>query len=298
MKTWLRAFLSYSSLERKGIILLIMLIFIIISLNLLINYNPPHYAAVKDTLLLKDLQAFERQLADADDSVTDSPPSLWVENTEYEAFIFDPNAATAGDLRRLGMSDRLIKTIIRYRLHGGRFYNKEDLKKIYGMGDPFYNRLEPYIVIENHRVLKVSYKSNVTLERVFMPVDINRADSLALIRLRGIGPVLSSRILRYRRLLGGFYDTEQLKEVFGLPDSIISEMRVRFYADTSAIVKINLNIASEKDMARHPYIGKYIAKGIVRYRSEVLRIKCVDELKSNGLISSEKLKRLKKYVII
>jgi competence protein ComEA len=299
MKAWLRALFSVSSLEQKGMLLLIVIILVLLCAHAWYVHHAPIHPVEKDTLLIRDLMAFEKQLAKANNDQGDSVPDHVEKSGEpYELFFFDPNTASAGDFRRLGLSNHVIQNILKYRMHGGRFYEKQDLKKIYGMHAEVYERIEPFINIEDHWLSRTSSNRKDYPKSMFVPADINTADSVALIKLRGIGPVLSSRIIRYRKLLGGFYDTEQLKEVYGLPDSILGEIKQRFYADTSAIVKISLNNASEKELAKHPYIGKYAASGIVRYRSEVHLIKTVDELKTNGLIPSGNLKKLKKYLVI
>ncbi len=47
-------------------------------------------------------------------------------------------------------------------------------------------------------------------------VDINRADSLALQQLPGIGPVLAERIVAYREAHGRFGSVDDLREVSGI----------------------------------------------------------------------------------
>lgn len=44
-------------------------------------------------------------------------------------------------------------------------------------------------------------------------IELNSADSTALVSIRGIGPYYASKILRYREQLGGFHTTRQLKEI-------------------------------------------------------------------------------------
>ncbi|MCB0700250.1 MAG: helix-hairpin-helix domain-containing protein [Chitinophagales bacterium] len=45
-------------------------------------------------------------------------------------------------------------------------------------------------------------------------VDINTVDSLTLIKIKGIGPGLSHRILERRRTLGRFTDMQQVLDVY------------------------------------------------------------------------------------
>lgn len=47
-------------------------------------------------------------------------------------------------------------------------------------------------------------------------LDLNKADTIELQRLPGVGPAFARRIFRYRERLGGYYTKEQLQEVYGM----------------------------------------------------------------------------------
>jgi competence protein ComEA len=115
-------------------------------------------------------------------------------------------------------------------------------------------------------------------------------------KLPGIGPVLARRIIRYRAVLGGYYSPAQIREVYGVTDSLFLKISEWLEADTVHLKKLNLNTSSEKDLARHPYIGKYVAAGIVQYRSHAGKILNLNELLINGLISKGLFDQLKYYV--
>ncbi len=129
-------------------------------------------------------------------------------------------------------------------------------------------------------------------------LEMNTADSAGFEHLPGIGGILARRIIRYRTLLGGFYDSRQLTEVYGISDSVYMLICSRLQADTSKIARLNLNEADEKTMARHPYIGKYVAAGIVKYRETKGRIKDLNEITNNGLVEKDQMERLKFYVFL
>lgn len=129
-----------------------------------------------------------------------------------------------------------------------------------------------------------------------IPANLNTADSAELERLPGIGPVLARRIIKYRKLLGGFYDTRQLREVYGISDSVYLLISHRVAADTASLVRINLNEAPESVLARHPYIGRYMARGIILYRAQAIRIRSLDELIINGIMTPQDLVRLECYL--
>ena len=48
-------------------------------------------------------------------------------------------------------------------------------------------------------------------------IELNSADSTALVSIRDIGPYYANKILRYREQLGGFHATRQLKEILREP---------------------------------------------------------------------------------
>ncbi len=57
------------------------------------------------------------------------------------------------------------------------------------------------------------------------PVDLNAADLAALDGLPGIGPVLAQRILDWRTENGRFVSVEELGEVTGIGDKLLSQLR-------------------------------------------------------------------------
>jgi DNA uptake protein ComE-like DNA-binding protein len=238
MKKLLRDFFSFSSLERKGVVVLIILIFLITGVNFHLTHRQPKADREEHTLFLKELQAFERQLTLDNDT--------GISHTAH-----------------------YVKEKPRKNGNSYREYTAYQARK---------TRVDPVAMIA--------------------PIPINLADSADFEKLPGIGPVLAKRIVRYRALLGGFYDTGQLKEVYGISDSVYFIIKGRLLTDTLGIVKLNLNEASENDLARHPYIGKFAARGIIRYRSRVRTIRSIDELYKNGLIPAENIEKLEKYLFI
>ncbi len=127
-------------------------------------------------------------------------------------------------------------------------------------------------------------------------LEINTCDSASLEALPGIGPVLSVRIIKFRRLLGGFATVEQLREVYGLSEEVFNLISSRFYVDTTVIRKILINDADYKDLIRLPYFESYEVSSILKYRELEGRINNISELTDNGLISTEKVKRVRPYL--
>ena len=127
-------------------------------------------------------------------------------------------------------------------------------------------------------------------------VDINTCDSADLERLPGIGPVLSARIIKYRKLLGGFVKPGQLKEVYGLPPETFGLISSRIYADSSVVKKININTADYKQLIRFPYFEKYEVSAILKYRELKGRIMGIGDMTENKLISAETVGKVRPYL--
>ncbi|MEM9389836.1 MAG: helix-hairpin-helix domain-containing protein [Bacteroidota bacterium] len=97
--------------------------------------------------------------------------------------------------------------------------------------------------------------------------DINAADTLQLKQLKGIGTVLSRRIVKYRNILGGFVTLDQLSEVYGLQDSVLLQLdSMVFISPEFQPRKINVNTATPDSLSRHPYIKRPLARAINNYR--------------------------------
>lgn len=197
----------------------------------------------------------------------------------YESFAFDPNTVSVADLQRLGLSERQAESIENYRSKGGRFRSKADFRKMYVVSDTLFARLEAYIEIPK--------------------LELNTADSAALVALRGIGPYYARKILDYRERLGGFVDAAQLLEIEGIDADRFAGFSEDVTVDAKKIRKIDLWHASDTVLARHPYIGAKGARSVLRYRQlyDSARWTLPDLAKERAL-PPENIEKLKKYIEI
>ena len=94
---------------------------------------------------------------------------------------------------------------------------------------------ENQLLSNNHGVKRV-----IAEKRKFPKIELNSADSAALVQLYGIGPVLSRRIIKYRTSLGGrFHSVEQLKNVYGLSEETFQNILPHVWIDTLNCTKPN-----------------------------------------------------------
>lgn len=126
-------------------------------------------------------------------------------------------------------------------------------------------------------------------------IELNLCDSAELVKLPGIGPVFSGRIVKFRSLLGGFADKMQLREVYGMPEETYSIISTMVTADTSLLKKIEINSCEYRDLIRHPYLSPEDVKSILNYRKLMGRIENWSTIMENNLLTGEKRDFLRYY---
>lgn len=127
-------------------------------------------------------------------------------------------------------------------------------------------------------------------------LDLNSADSSSLIKVYGIGPVFSSRIVAYRRQLGGYASVEQLMEVRGISRDVFEKISVNFWVDSTLIQKININFATRKELTAHPYINASAARRIERSRTMEGGYYSLSDLKKRDILLPQEAAKLAPYL--
>jgi DNA uptake protein ComE-like DNA-binding protein len=126
-------------------------------------------------------------------------------------------------------------------------------------------------------------------------LDVNLVDTTQLKRLRGIGSALAMRIVKYRELLGGFYDVNQINEVYGISDELFVSLHPFFKVNEKDIRK--LDVYRFVALKRHPYVNAIQAKELYNlYRNKEYPTK--EELLSLSSISEEDCRRLVNYLYV
>ncbi|MFO8234800.1 MAG: helix-hairpin-helix domain-containing protein [Bacteroidales bacterium] len=299
MSNHFRHFYSFTKRERNGIIILVILIGLLLGLDVFvlpvnINNEKFDYASFRN-----EIESFERFVKDNREEKNRRPetvlPNYQAENTadvnKGKLFRFDPNNTNREQWKTLGLSDYQIDNITKYLEKGGQFYEPEDFQKIYGIDEQMYDKLKDYIRIEkieeekNNFTQNVKEKEDKNEEPTVDVVDLNSADTTQFMLVNGIGRTYAERISKYRDLLGGFRKIEQLKEVYGINDSVYSYIKDNFVIDTTLCESINLNNADFSELIRHPYLNEYHTKSILKYRDiKDKKISDVEELLENNIL--------------
>jgi competence protein ComEA len=306
MKQELKEYLSFSKRERRGIIILLSLIMLLVFFPQFLSLYNKHYKEEEDfSYLDAKIEAFLIQKKQFNDSLLASRNSfapLAMDNQMPELFFFNPNIATEEDWQRLGLKPKLARTLYNYTSKGGRFYKKEGLKKIYGMDEETYDRISPYVLLEESKKEfhpKNNWETN-NERAVKKPVliEINSAEFDELLKIRGVGEGFAASIINYRKRIGGFLNKEQLLEVFGFDAEKLEEIEAQIMVDPEKVKKININTCTIGELARHPYMKRHIANSIVLIRDNHGPYKNTSEIQRSDLVNEELYRKLAPYLTI
>jgi DNA uptake protein ComE-like DNA-binding protein len=127
-------------------------------------------------------------------------------------------------------------------------------------------------------------------------VELNAADTTILKKVPGIGSSFASRIIKYRELLGGYYDVNQLSEVYGIDEEKYNALAPWFTADASLIRKLPVNMLPQDSLRRHPYLDYRQAKAIEQLRRQKKSLSGWENLQLLSEFTDNDKKRLLPYL--
>ncbi|WP_247235369.1 helix-hairpin-helix domain-containing protein [Telluribacter sp. SYSU D00476] len=311
-------FFGISPKEARGALFLIVLSLVLLwAPTIFRHWVLPHLAEPPKAEQRMSLDSIAATLAatpaPASEHEAYTPPSGATPSAKpARLFAFNPNEATPEQLQELGVPAFLARRIDNYRRKGGKFRRKQDLRRIYDFPDDLYQRLEPYIVLDESTPATASANAPAPTERstaaalpaeirassrpTLVPFDINTTDTSQLIKLRGIGSTLSLRIVKFRDALGGFHSATQFSEVYGLDSLALTELH-RYARIQTGVQKLNINTATAEDLTRHPYLrNKRQAEVIIRYREQHGPYQSADDLKKVKVLDEKTISKITPYL--
>jgi len=125
-----------------------------------------------------------------------------------------------------------------------------------------------------------NYKSYEKKDYYDFTIEVNSASQQDYERLYGIGKVYAERIITFRNKLGGFYSVNQLKDVFGIEDSVFQKFKKNLTIKPVKPKKININTATFEELTANPYFFSTVAKQIIGYRSKVRPFENTEDIKN------------------
>ena len=293
LKAWIRSFFAFSRSETNAFLILLPLMVLII-------FSEPAYRY----WFARQPQNFSQKHKKLDSLVA---TWKWKEKStstlaKPQLFTFDPNKNSKEELEKLGFTNSLASRVISFRSKGGKFLIKSDLLKIYGLDSSLYRQLYAFIdlpIKKPNKNFVPEDNRQFLAKKPRIKLDLNLADTAALQKIYGVGEKLSLRIVKYRDKLGGFISLSQLKEVFGLDSTVVTEIVKGFYIEEKFQPSpTKLNSATENELASHPYIGRFLARVIAAYRFQHGNFSQIEDLRKVQKVTDETFEKVKPYLIL
>ena len=255
----LKSYFQFTKSQRSGIIFLVLLCVMFQSAYFLIDFK----SSTNDSKEKQEWLAFQTEIDSLKQIKRDYIPKIYP---------FNPNFITDFKGQKLGMSVSEIDRLLAFRKTNKYVNTPEDFQKVTKISDSLLNTMVPYFKfpdwVTNKKEFKSKYKSFENKKEKIVILDINQATKEDLIKVYGIGPALSDRILKLKDLLGGFVSMEQMNDVWGLSPEVIENLNKNFKVSVLPKVnKVDINNASIKELMLFPYFKYALAKAIVTYRS-------------------------------
>jgi DNA uptake protein ComE-like DNA-binding protein len=306
MKGWFRVF-EFSQREQKGIwILVALIIFSYVAIHFYENYSEKSFESLSKEEFAKvaaRLNNIEKE------KQIESYPNI-------ELFEFDANRIGFDSLQILGLSESLSRRFIKFREAIGGFKSIKDIKKIYGLNDSIFRELEPYVRIkvsetsmaeDANTVVNENSKANELPKQEIkekswsssnLTIELNSASANDLRKIKGIGETLSNRIIKYRDAMGGFFNSNQIFDVYGVESTNLDLVNITLEVDTSLVTMVNINNGEISDFTKHPLINSYQAKILIAYRKQHGNFRNESDIAASKAFTDKEMQAVLPYLAI
>ncbi|MDP2089924.1 MAG: helix-hairpin-helix domain-containing protein [Flavobacteriaceae bacterium] len=286
----IKSHLLFNARQRKGILLLLLIIVVIQIAYFLVDFSVP-----KEKAVIEREEIFQQKI--------DSLKVLSTKKIAYKIVPFNPNFITDFKGYQLGMSTEEIDRLSAFRKTDKFVNSAEEFQQITNVSDSLLQKISPFFKFPDWvKKVKIVDSKNTnnnqsSANKIIVKQDINKATEADLIKINGIGEVLSKRIIEYRNKLGGFNFDNQLYEVWNLDklmaDKVLEQFKV---TERPEIKKVNINTASFKEVLAVVYIDYELCKKIFDYKKEIAAYQSLEELRKINGFPLDKYERIILYL--
>lgn len=216
------------------------------------------------------------------------------DNETLKIYPFNPNFISDYKGYTLGMTPEEIDRLHAFRKQHKFINSPKEFQDITKVSDEKLAEIAPYFKFPEWvnnpgpaRNYGSTFKEHARSKEKDFIIDINKATKEDLMKVYGIGPALSERILTEKEKLGAFVSTQQFQYIWGLSPEVVQQLIVHFpVLQQPPLQKIDINNSSLKDLEQFPYFRFALAKEIVTYRSM-----------NGGIKSKEDLTKIKDFPV-
>ena len=282
----IKSLFLFDKRQQRGILLLDILVIILSTVRFYISTLP---AA---PLELADVSEYQHKL--------DSLKKIAARKKDT-IYPFNPNYINDFRAYQIGLDEAQLLRLSRFR-ESGKFINSPaQFQQVTEVSDQWLDSIAPYFKfpdwINNPRP-NFSQGTNFK-DRKIVASDLNKASQEQLKVVYGIGPALSNRILEQRAKLNGFVDMQQVREIYGLSDSTMIQLRKHFFITPPAgFKKIALNKATRDELSSIPYFNDYLVDKLIEQRTLRDGFKTWDNVMLTSRFPQEKLPLIQLYLTL
>jgi len=301
---WKELFVFNSS-ERRGIIVLIFLIFVV----LLVTIFYDSFADKKTydfSGFINEIQAFQKQLVPKDEAYYEQKRKelLKAKYDTIKLFDFNPNTTSFDDWKKLGFSDKQAKIIGNFVEKGGNFKTKADLAKIYGISPEQFAIIEPYIKLPDFKAEDKKFKhfDKKTVKPEYFEFNPNNT-SLEEWKKLGLSEKQANTVLNYLAKGGKFKTKDDLANIYGISPEQFTALEPYISLPVPIqkepeLITLNIENAQAEQFTQIKGIGEKIAANILKYRSSLGGFYSKEQLKEVYGISAELYEKIENQIII
>lgn len=285
----IKSFLNFSRIERNGILMLFCILIIIQLFYFFSDFSISEK-------IEPDKQKWVALQSEFD--------SLKIEKENYvpKIYPFNPNFIADFKGYKLGMSVEEIDRLLAFRKTNSYVNSAEEFQQVTLVSDSLLKTMSPYFkfpdwVKNKKKTQYVDYSKSKFDKPKIVVMDINEASQEDLIKIYGIGPALSERILKEKSKYGAFMSMDQMEDIWGLSPEVIENLNKYFEIKVIPnIKKVNINNASIKELTQFPPFRYVLAREIVAYRSMNSGIKSSEDLMKIKGFPVDRIKIIEKYL--
>ena len=277
---------SYTNSQRRGIIgLMVCIVLLQIAIFSFRYFNESNPKGFEKT---KEILALEQTL--------DSLKKKQKQQSQPKIYPFNPNFITDYKGYQLGLSVEEIDRLLTFRKNNQFVNSAKEFQKVTGVSDALLAKISPYFKFPDW-VNASKDSKNGFQKKAPKTMDINKATAEDLMEIPGIGPGISTKIIKLRDEMGGFLSTEQYQHIWGLsPEVQQSMLKYCLIKDVSQVKRYKINELSMKELASIPYYNYGLAKETITYRSMHNGIKNIEDLTKIKGFPVEKLNIIVLYL--
>ncbi len=288
----MKSHFAFNQSQRNGVFLLMV---IILGLFAVLFFWPFENAAKLSPQEKEKVLVFQQKI--------DSLKKVEKLAKKPKIYPFNPNFITDYKGYTLGLSPEEIDRLHAFREKDQWVNSIEDFQNVTKISDSLLAKISHFFkfpdwVKERNNSIRKSKKNHIAELSFSQKKDLNSATAADLVKIVGIGPTLSRRIIRYRRELDNFVNDLQLKDVYGLNYETTQRLTEQFTVKDTSVQKININNATLAELSEIPYFSYELARKIIEFRTLRQGISTFEELAKIDGFPSYQIERIKLYLTL